>query len=166
MAREGQGYPYCRHDTMLYIYIYIYIHYPENLNVHSWMIFCPGGIIPDSGLTGLNNTYIHKHVRWKTTDCFLFKLTATNNLTLTPTDDQRNGRSPWEVQKNIACSFQQILEAAPHKASVVRPSPSHLTNHPSKANKNWGIKDKLISEVLQWTATPEHIHSVRTLCAV
>ena len=29
--------------------------YQENLNVHSWMIFCPDGIIPDSGLTGLNN---------------------------------------------------------------------------------------------------------------
>ena len=33
--------------------------YQENLNVHSWMISCPDGIIPDSGLTGLNNTYIY-----------------------------------------------------------------------------------------------------------
>ena len=33
--------------------------YQENLNVHSWMIFCPDGIIPDSGLTGLNNIYIY-----------------------------------------------------------------------------------------------------------
>ena len=64
----------------IYIYIYIYIYtfkkitniyirlrktknshisihwalYQENLNVHIWMIFCPDGIIPDSGLTGLN----------------------------------------------------------------------------------------------------------------
>ena len=36
--------------------------YPENLNVHSWMIFCPDRIIPDSGLTGLNNIYHHHHI--------------------------------------------------------------------------------------------------------
>ena len=35
--------------------------YKENLNVHSWIIFCPDGIIPDSGLTGLNNTHTHTH---------------------------------------------------------------------------------------------------------
>ena len=33
----------------------------ENLNVHCWMIFCPGGIIPDSGLTGPNNIRIYCH---------------------------------------------------------------------------------------------------------
>ena len=26
------------------------------------MIFCPGGIIPDPGLTGLNNTYIYIYI--------------------------------------------------------------------------------------------------------
>ena len=26
------------------------------------MIFCPDGIIPDSGLTGLNNTYINIYI--------------------------------------------------------------------------------------------------------
>ena len=36
--------------------------YQENLNVHCWMIFCPDGIIPDSGLTGLNNIYIHIYI--------------------------------------------------------------------------------------------------------
>ena len=36
--------------------------YQENLKVHSWMIFCPDGIIPDSGLTRPNNTHTHTHV--------------------------------------------------------------------------------------------------------
>ena len=38
--------------------------YQENLKDHSWRIFCPDGIIPDSGLTGLNNThtYTHTHI--------------------------------------------------------------------------------------------------------
>ena len=35
--------------------------YQENLNVHSLMIFGPNGIIPHSGLTGLNNTHTHTH---------------------------------------------------------------------------------------------------------
>ena len=29
------------------------------------MIFCPDGIIPDSGLTGLNNTYIYIYILHK-----------------------------------------------------------------------------------------------------
>ena len=33
----------------------------ENLDVHSWIIFCPYGIIPDSVLTGPNNTHTHTH---------------------------------------------------------------------------------------------------------
>ena len=41
------------------IALWCQFHYQENLNVHSWMIFCPDGIIPDSDLTGLNNTYIY-----------------------------------------------------------------------------------------------------------
>ena len=36
--------------------------YQEKLNVHSWMIFCPDRIIPDSGLTGLNNIYIYIYI--------------------------------------------------------------------------------------------------------
>ena len=36
--------------------------YQENLNVHSWMIFCPNGIIPDSSLIGLNNTHTHTYI--------------------------------------------------------------------------------------------------------
>ena len=36
--------------------------YQENLDVHSWMIFCPDGIIPDSGLTRPNYTHTHTHM--------------------------------------------------------------------------------------------------------
>ena len=36
--------------------------YQENLNVHSWMIFCPDGIIPDSGITEPNKTYIYIYI--------------------------------------------------------------------------------------------------------
>ena len=43
--------------------------YQENLNVHSWMIFCPDGIIPDSDLTGLNNTHTHTHTH---TDIYIY----------------------------------------------------------------------------------------------
>ena len=35
--------------------------YQENLNFNSWMFFCPDGNIPDSGLTGPNNTHTHTH---------------------------------------------------------------------------------------------------------
>ena len=34
----------------------------QNLNVHSWMIFCPDGIIPNSGLTGLCNKHIYIYI--------------------------------------------------------------------------------------------------------
>ena len=41
----------------------------------------------------------------------------------------------WEQNKNAECSFEQILEAAPHKTVSVRPITFHFTNRPSKTNK-------------------------------
>ena len=40
-----------------------------------------------------------------------------------------------ELHKYNECCFEQILEAAPHKTASVRQLISHLTDHPSKANK-------------------------------
>ena len=44
-------------------------------------------------------------------------------------------KARWELHKDVACCFEQILEAAAYKTAVVRPLTSHLTNHPSKMNK-------------------------------
>ena len=39
------------------------IAYQENLNIHSWIISCPDGITPNSGLTGpKNTTYIYIYI--------------------------------------------------------------------------------------------------------
>ena len=43
----------------------------------------------------------------------------------------------WELCKDALFSFEQILEAAPHKTAVVQPLTSYLINHPSKTNKTW-----------------------------
>ena len=49
------------------------------------------------------------------------------------------GEKPkWELLKNVACCFQQILEAAPYKTH-------HLKS-----------KDKLRSNVLLWTSTHKY----------
>ena len=36
------------------------------------MIFCPDGIIPDSGLTGLNNTHTHTHTHTHTQNIYIY----------------------------------------------------------------------------------------------
>ena len=41
-------------------------------------------------------------------------------------------KARWEIHKDIACCFEQKLEAAPYKTAAVRPLTTHLTNHPSK----------------------------------
>ena len=58
----------------------------------------------------------------------------------------------YEQNKDAACYFEQILEAAPYKTAAVPPLTSHLTNHPSKtrsAGHCWRIKDGLISNFLR-----------------
>ena len=65
-------------------------------------------------------------------------------------------KARWELHKNAACCFEQILEAAPYKTAVVRPLTSYLINHPSKTSKTCCAllkKDKLMSNVLLWTHT-------------
>ena len=70
-------------------------------------------------------------------------------------------KARWEVHKNAACSFEQILEVAPYRTAAVWPLTSNLTNHPRKMSKTcWAMlerKDKLISNILLWTPIQGHI---------
>ena len=45
-----------------------------------------------------------------------------------------------ELNKNVMCCFQQILEATPHKIAAEQPQCSHVTNHPCKMNKTCGAQ--------------------------
>ena len=40
----------------------------------------------------------------------------------------------WELYKNAACYFEQILEAAPHKTAFVLSLTADHSNHPSKTD--------------------------------
>ena len=51
--------------------------YQEKLNVYSWMIFCPDGIIPDSGLTGPINIHIYLYIRQKLLNEYVGQNTTT-----------------------------------------------------------------------------------------
>ena len=46
-------------------------------------------------------------------------------------------KARWKLHKNATCCFEQILEATLDKTAVVRPTTSHLTNHPSKTNNTY-----------------------------
>ena len=66
-------------------------------------------------------------------------------------------KARWELDKDTACYFEQILEAAAYKTAVIQPLTSHLTNHPTKTSHIcWRSKDKLISNIFPWTTTHEH----------
>ena len=39
-------------------------------------------------------------------------------------------RATWELHKDAACYFEQILEVASYKTAPVQPFTSHLSNHP------------------------------------
>ena len=70
----------------------------------------------------------------------------------------------WELHKNAAYCFEQILEAAHYKIAAVRPLTSFLTNLPSKMGKTyWRRKDELINNVLLWTPTHGHTNVGQSL---
>ena len=48
----------------------------------------------------------------------------------------------WELHKDAACCFEQILEAALHKTAVVWPFTSYLTNYQSEMSTAKEIKTK------------------------
>ena len=41
-------------------------------------------------------------------------------------------KARWELPKDAACCFEQILEMTIYKTAVVRPLTSYLTNYPIK----------------------------------
>ena len=41
----------------------------------------------------------------------------------------------WKLPIKVVCSFEQILEVAPHKTAAVQPLNSHLTNQQNKSKK-------------------------------
>ena len=68
-------------------------------------------------------------------------------------------KARWELHKDAACCFEQLLEAAPHITAAVWPLTSHLTNHSRHARYDgycWRSKDELISDILLWTPTHGH----------
>ena len=46
-------------------------------------------------------------------------------------------KARWELLKDAAFCFEQILEAAPHKTAAVQSLISHLRHYRSKTNKYW-----------------------------
>ena len=75
-------------------------------------------------------------------------------------------KARWEIQKNVACYFEQILEAEPYKTATTRTLTSRLTYHPSQRNKKcWTVlkKYKLISDIILCVSTyghtSENLHS-------
>ena len=50
-------------------------------------------------------------------------------------NEMRKEKPSWEFHKNAMCCLEIILEEATHKAAVVQPFASHLTNDPNKTNK-------------------------------
>ena len=73
----------------------------------------------------------------------------------------------WELHKNDACCFEQILESAPYKTPVVRPFTSHLANYRrwiKHAEHCWRSKDECISNVL-WILTLDAKPYIHLLCA-
>ena len=49
-------------------------------------------------------------------------------------------KARWELLKNAACCFEQILEAASYKTAAVWPLTFYLTNHPRKTNMTYWIQ--------------------------
>ena len=56
-------------------------------------------------------------------------------------------KARWELSKDVAVCFEQILGVASNKTAAVRPLTSHFTNHPSKLNRHIGP----CSRSVQWT---------------
>ena len=52
-------------------------------------------------------------------------------------------KARWELQKDAARCFKQILEAASYKTTAVWPLTSHLTNNQNKMSKIcWALLEK------------------------
>ena len=66
----------------------------------------------------------------------LSPLQRSNWCILQPTAIQASGeKAKWELHKNAAYRFEQILKAVLYKTAAVWLLTSHLTNYPSKMSK-------------------------------
>ena len=65
----------------------------------------------------------------------------------------------WELHKDVACYFEQIMEAASNKTAIVRPLDSHLTKQPSKTNKISWIRLETLGRAYKWRSTPTREHT-------
>ena len=59
-------------------------------------------------------------------------------------------KARWELHKNSASCFEQVLRAAVYKRVVVQPLTFHLPNHPRHTGFGWGSTDKLTSDIFLW----------------
>ena len=69
------------------------------------------------------------------------------------TPEKKKKEALCELHKNAACCFEQILEAAPHIATIAQPLTSHLTNHQSKTSKTCWARLVKIRWTHNWTTT-------------
>ena len=69
------------------------------------------------------------------------------------TNEMHGKKAWWELHKDAACCFEQILEASPLKTAAVQPLTSHLANHISKMSKTcWHKTHKWCSmDYYMWT---------------
>ena len=84
------------------------------------------------------------------------------------------GKKAWrQLHKNAASNIEQVLEAAPHKAAVVRPlttiTKTIKVSGTRHAGYCWRSRDEPISDVLLWTPLHGRAKAARTfthqLCA-
>ena len=54
----------------------------------------------------------------------------------------------WELLKDAACCFEQVLEAALHETAAIWQLTSHHTIQAIHAGHGWKSKDKSITDVL------------------
>ena len=64
-----------------------------------------------------------------------------------------------QLPKNATSNIEPVLEAAPHKAAVIRPLTSHHENYPNYTTRYaghcWRSRDELISDIVLWIPSHE-----------
>ena len=64
-------------------------------------------------------------------------------------------KARWELHKNAVNYMKQILEAKPHKTTLVRPLTSSLKNHPSKANETCETLQEKQRQTHKWCSSAD-----------
>ena len=59
-------------------------------------------------------------------------------------------KARWELHKDAACCFEQVLDAAPYKTTPVPPLTSHLSNYLNHCKRS---RNGRISDILLWIPT-------------